>query len=498
MSARTSPFKGRYLPIFTLISLLLTFYLSTTRAEFVRISNRQTPEQRQVYFDTASKRYGDRLEARAEINQEVLDKTLVKGRAEFTALYSQRRIAQYNNKYSVYGVDDDVQYTPREEYVAKWGRLSESTQNELIQKRERLLSQYKSSSSPWLSLNTQDVIDFALRGPRPYWLWLTLTALDSTMHCPTCVTYHNYWKSVTPPLQQSAINNPNDPLPIVMAVVQPSQAKEIWRALQLNRAPVSVLLPPEFDLNAKVEIQNLMSSGVLRQTMMMNPSMEDLINPLATNGFKVELPPPPQPGFFLLLFVFAVMAGILYGIYRLFNYLLKLQTYRVPFIILTLVFYLWAAAGGGFVKSNSPPRTSYAQGLEIWVSREYTQMLGMEFYSVMALHLITALGLFSGVVSLAPFGFPQKVLQITTPVDFGHTSQVEHDNEEKGADGNSSTPVITSLDQSARLERRISYKIFGVLQPDLLFAIGFGLFFVGYYALLMVYKVKMPSYPFGF
>jgi hypothetical protein len=192
------------------------------------------------------------------------------------------------------------------------------------------------------------------------------------------------------------------------------------------------------------------------------------------------------------------MAGILYGIYRLFNYLLKLQTYRVPFIILTLVFYLWAAAGGGFVKSNSPPRTSYAQGLEIWISREYTQMLGMEFYSVMALHLITALGLFSGVVSLAPFGFPQKVLQITTPVDFDHTSQLEHDNEEKDTNGNSSTPVITSLDQSGRLERRISYKIFGVLQPDLLFAIGFGLFFVGYYALLMVYKVKMPSYPFGF
>lgn len=487
--------------------LILTVLLITSlvAAEYAQLPYRQTSKQRSHYRETASGRYNDRLDARSKTATTAALPPITTQRPSFVENYSKQREYQFNNEYSANKVDTTTKFTPREQYLKEWSKLTPAVQSQLTTKRQRLQDAYTSSSQPWISFNTQDFIDYALKGPRPYWLWLTLTILDQSAHCPTCVTYHNYWQQVTPGFQNASINDPDDPTPMVMVVVEPSQAKEIWRALNLNRAPVSVLLPPDFDLSSRIEIQNVMSSGVLRQTMMMNPSMEDLVNPLTANGFTVNLPPPPQPGIFLLTFAFTLIAGVMYAGYLCFPWLLKLQQHRALFLVPALVFYLYAAAGGGFIKTNKPAGTGFVQGLEMWIHREYTQMYGIELYIIMAAHAMTALGLWCGVTALMPLGLKQKILNITTPVSFDH-DQIELNEVKKSTDSEESAsttatptgPIITTLDQSLRLERRLGYYIFSVLNPDFLFAIGFGIFFIGYYALIQLYKVKMPSYPIGF
>jgi hypothetical protein len=254
--------------------MVLTFAQGETTTNFAQSTTRQTPVQRQNYYETASKRYSERLSARVNSLKEANTFDFVDERPKITEKYSTQRLNRFNGQYSISSIDHNAKLTPRQEYQQKFDSISPSQQIELKNKKNEIHNLYTRSNYNWLPLTTQEFIKFALQGPRPYWIWITFTALDASIHCPTCITYHQHWERITPVIQNDAINNPQDDLPLIMAIIQPSTAREVWKALNLNRAPVSVLLQPEFDPNAKIDINKIMSSGVLRQTMMMNPALE--------------------------------------------------------------------------------------------------------------------------------------------------------------------------------------------------------------------------------
>lgn len=525
---------------------LLLVAMTTAASDVIQSSRRATPDVRQEYVKTATQRYTNRLAERPAPQPTPTSlpdaPTSTNNKSSVLAYHNKRREA--NLEYHLTGEDKSLlkSMTPREQYIREWNKLPSQQQQAMTKKQDELLSLYTSGAQEWVTFSSQDFVKYALTGSRPYWLWVTFTALDRSIHCPTCLTYHGYWQALTPSLQAQTIaakKAGEEPLPLIMAIVEPAHARELWRALNLNRAPVSILLQPEFNENTKIQLGNVLTSGVLRQTMMMNPALEDLVNPLQKNGFSVEIPKPSLSPAKVLGLLIAIVLG-LYAVYHFWDYLLKLQTFRGPFIIAVLIFFLYAVSGGGFIKTNKPPMTGHKDGAEIWVSREYSQLLGAEMFVVMLLHFTTALGLFLGVISLIPYGLSQRRAQITTPADYDHVNRAKKNaallactekdlaqaiaaakttEEVSKKDKKSSTAAaaagaaanaiavdpaevaayhVTELDESVRFERRVAYFVTKLIPQELLFTVGFVVWFVGYYALISTFKIKMPSYPFGF
>ena len=203
------------------------------------------------------------------------------------------------------------------------------------------------------------------------------------MHCPKCKTQHQFFQTVAPIVQEETLReyelNKGNNVPLIMAIVQPSHARAIWHAMKLNRAPVSTLLPPIFDTKNQLDVTNVISSGILRHTMMINPTLDDIISPLQTNGWKIVIPPPSQAGIIKIIFAFIIVFFIAYIAYLVYPQLQKLQQRYTLLMIASLIIYFFAVSGGGWLTRNNPPSTSKApDGSEIWIARESSQLLGAE------------------------------------------------------------------------------------------------------------------------
>lgn len=474
----------------TIISLMfvvmaIMFPVSTA---ITGAGRRLTSEQRHQHQRSLSEQYSTMI--RSSPSQRPSTTSIQTEISPSFEQYITHRDELVHDTFSVTRVKKPKQTSLRDKYNARWAQLAPQTRSALQTKQQSIIDDYSSGRHPWLDFNQQDFSRYVLNGPRPYWLWITFTAVDGSMHCPNCKAQHVFFEQVAPLIQQETLTEFTNgqtsigSLPLIMAVVQPSHARALWRAMNLQRAPVSTLLPPSFDPKQKLEAGDVISAGVLRQTMMINPTMEDITSPLETNGWPVTLAPPPPPNVLTIIFAFCFIGVIAYVGYLFYPQLLQLRRHYPVLMLLSLVIYFFAVSGGGWLARNNPPSTSVINGQEIWIARESSQQLGAEICTMFIIQMMLFVGWIAIILPARPLGLHNGSLRLTLPAESAF---------EQGK-----LSILQDMRQSGlALLQNIARFILQHVHPRVLILTGYVLVFFGYVILINVFKIKMPSYPFS-
>ena len=186
----------------------------------------------------------------------------------------------------------------RERAEAYWTTRNAATQTANIEKGNARLTKLSklAAASPLVALKERQFEEFVVGSPRPYWILVSLTALDAKYECKICELVHNAFNAAAPSItayssgllnssesqlssgayntllsfnssvasaQREQMQRDHDDrakrqLPIYVAELDIENARNVFNVLQLTTAPVVFLLPPSFAVKAP-QMSNLLT-----------------------------------------------------------------------------------------------------------------------------------------------------------------------------------------------------------------------------------------------
>jgi flagellar biosynthesis chaperone FliJ len=164
-----------FITVAWILALITLLCAVSAHADFVQGNLRQSSDQRRAYIKTASQRYQERISSRAHTASILTNPSAneVLERPSFASTYSQNRQRKHLEQHSMNVEASQKNLSPRQEYLKDWSKLSQTSQTDLSNKKNQLISLYHGSNEPWVQFDAREFVKFALNGPRPYWPWST-------------------------------------------------------------------------------------------------------------------------------------------------------------------------------------------------------------------------------------------------------------------------------------------------------------------------------------
>ena len=232
---------------------------------------------------------------------------------------------------------------------------------EAAEKVEYLHQLTAKSSSRVISLDDAAYKRYVLDGNRPYYVLLTFTALSAGTQCPLC---HDFQRSLSMTAQQYHEDHPtpasyssNQPA-IFFINVDAAKNRDVFEAMKLNTAPVSVILPPRLT-SKPLKLATVVSAAGGKQKFVLQQRNHphDVVQYVHKNtGQMVNINYNAVNGEEIVIGALAA-ATVLFVLYRYFDQLMAFRTnpnIRFFLCLCGWLLYMWCISGGMYniIKGN--------------------------------------------------------------------------------------------------------------------------------------------------
>ncbi len=207
------------------------------------------------------------------------------------------------------------------------------------------------------------------QSPRPYWTVVTFTALTSSHRCPTCTKFNDVAHVPAARLYNTRLEKNQasattlvdagaeaKAYPVFFVVVDAARNQEIFQALAIQSAPVTFMLQPQFKVRNPATFaevySNLKSRHRLNPTN--SPTRTDMTGFVARFTGETLTFPESTPVLPLILLLLTACAGVA-GIYYLWDQLLVLRNFTLPYALLSWLGYVYGVSGMMFNNLNNVP-----------------------------------------------------------------------------------------------------------------------------------------------
>jgi oligosaccharyltransferase complex subunit gamma len=241
-----------------------------------------------------------------------------------------------------------------------------------IRKLKFLLRQTERSASNMISLDYDAYIEYVNGGPRPYFLYLSYTAISPQNRCAMCRVAHDamillaqgYFKenkeaNVAYLAHLEAGGDFDDPAftqPVFFVEADIARCRRVFEELNMQSAPTILIAPPK--ISTSNPRSNLFLSSIKSKYKFnsLSPTLqpEELNSQLLKiTGVDVNIERPVP--FMLLVLIASVGVLGLFAVYKYFSLYLVLRKQSMLFFGLGLVAYLFCISGGMFnIIRNTP------------------------------------------------------------------------------------------------------------------------------------------------
>ena len=384
--------------------------------------------------------------------------------------------------------DRAVQLTVKPEYVTN------TMKRKGLQKLDTLLQETR--PSPLYSVTSNQFMSLIHDPPRPYWLFVSLTALSSMNQCAMCVQANDVLKPVAKAyaeqhtqrfnmsrnLYDTLDTYVNNDIPLFFLNVDVQRNGEVFKELKLQHAPVMVLLPPTVsDKSRKLaSFLNNVPSKYKFNTMVGKFETRDFTQFIqrqtGITGVTVSASDDVQPSLLDAVIPLSVLTFIGVIVYMNWDQLLALRGYSGMSMIAQVaawMFYMYCISGGMY---NSIRGTIWAEydaktGSTQYINGDVRDQYASEGY-LMGLAVVVA-------------GF-MVVLMDDKAFQTVSTGQLS------GKQNVASLSATTAL-QSSKWYAPLLVLADSVFRP----AVSGAIAVLAWYSVLAVYSIKNHGYNFG-